>query len=86
MRFKNLLPPTAAKDSLDGDLFFVISLREITKNKSPSKCYLARSAEKILFTQPHSFNKSIKQNGEITILSIKIHTTGIPRIGSFKSF
>ncbi|MEY4135153.1 MAG: hypothetical protein RL386_1503 [Bacteroidota bacterium] len=46
------MPPAAAKFSLDGDLFFMISLREIIKNKSPSKYYLAQSAMKRLFTQP----------------------------------
>jgi len=48
------LPPSAAEFSLDGDLFFMISLREIMKNKSPSKYYLARSAKKNLFTQPQT--------------------------------
>ena len=51
---KSLLPPSAAEYSLDRDLFFMISLREITKNKSLSKYYLARSAKKILFIQPLS--------------------------------
>jgi len=46
------LPPAAAEFSLDGDLFFMISLREIMKNKSPSKYYLAQSAEKRLLAQP----------------------------------
>ena len=48
------MPPSAAEFSLDGDLFFMISLREIMKNKSPSKDYLARSAKKNLFTQPQN--------------------------------
>jgi len=49
---KRFLPPSAAEFSLDGDLFFMISRSEIMKNKSTSKYYLARSAEKNLFTQP----------------------------------
>ena len=48
---KRFLPPTAAEFSLDGDLFFMISRSEIMKNKSPSKYYLTRSANKNLFTQ-----------------------------------
>ena len=51
---KRFLPLTAAEFSLDGDLFFMISRSEIIKNKSPSKYYLARSAKKNLFSQPHN--------------------------------
>jgi hypothetical protein len=50
------LPPAAAKFSLDGDIFFLISQSEIRKKMSPSKFNLARSAEKILFTQPPQKN------------------------------
>jgi len=49
---KSILPPAAAKFSLDGDIFFLISQSEIRKKMSPSKFNLARSAEKRLFTQP----------------------------------
>jgi hypothetical protein len=41
---KRLLPPAAAKDSLDGDIIFLISLREIRKTMSPSKYNLAHRA------------------------------------------
>jgi hypothetical protein len=37
------------------DVFFMILLRKIMKNTSVSNFNLARSAEKILFTQPHIF-------------------------------
>jgi hypothetical protein len=49
---ESLLPPSAAKYSLDGDIFFVILLRKIRKKMSLSEYNLARSAMKRLFTQP----------------------------------
>ena len=49
---KSLLPPAAAKYSLDRDIFFLILLRKIRKKMSPSKFNLVRSANKNLFTQP----------------------------------
>jgi len=48
------LPPAAAEFSLDGDLFFMISLSEIMKNKSPSKENSAAEGGKNLFTQPNN--------------------------------
>ena len=53
---KRFLPPSAAEFSLDGDLFFMISLREIMKNKSPSKYYLAISTKNNLFTKSLCFS------------------------------
>jgi len=41
-----------SKHNLDGDIFFLISLREIRKKMSPSKENFAAAGGKILFTQP----------------------------------
>jgi hypothetical protein len=49
---KRFLPPSAAEFSFETDVFFMILLRKIMKNTSVSNFNLARSAEKILFTQP----------------------------------
>jgi hypothetical protein len=49
---KSILPPSAAKFYFETDLFFMILLRKIMKNKSVSNFNLVRSAVKILFTQP----------------------------------
>jgi len=48
------MPPSAAKDSLDGDIFLLILQSKIRKKMSPSQDNLARSAKKNLFTQPLS--------------------------------
>ena len=42
----NILPPAAAKYSLDRDVFFLILLRKIRKKMSLSKYNLAKSAMK----------------------------------------
>jgi hypothetical protein len=51
---KGVLPPAAAKHSLDGDIFFLLLLRKSRKKMSPSKYNLAISAMKFLFTQPQN--------------------------------
>ena len=43
-----------AKLYSDGDIFFVILRRKITKKMSPSKEYFAAAGGKILFTQPQT--------------------------------
>ncbi|MEY4134506.1 MAG: hypothetical protein RL386_856 [Bacteroidota bacterium] len=48
---KGLLPPSAAEHSFVRHVIFTISLREIVKMTCLTKYNLARSAEKILFTQ-----------------------------------
>ena len=45
---KSLFSALRAKEYLDGDLFFMISLREIMKNKSPSKENFAAAGGKII--------------------------------------
>ena len=50
---KSLLPPAAAEYCFERHIVFEISLREISKTMCLSKYNLARSAIKILFTQPY---------------------------------
>ena len=52
---KSISPPQAAKDSLDGDIFFLILRSKIKKKMSPSKYNMARSAIKRLLTQPQDY-------------------------------
>jgi hypothetical protein len=49
---KRFLPPTAAEYSSERHVILTISLREIVRMTCLSKHNLARSAVKILFTQP----------------------------------
>jgi len=49
---KSISPPSAAKYSLDGDIFFLILLRKIRKKMSPSKEYFAAEGGKRQFTLP----------------------------------
>jgi hypothetical protein len=49
---KRFSPPSAAKYSLDEDIFFLILRSKIRKKMSSSKFNLARSTKKNLFTQP----------------------------------
>ena len=73
-------PPAAAKDSLYGDIFFLILLRKIKKKMSPYKDNLARSAEKILFTQPCALNRDSLLEQSFDILHKTIHAGGIRTI------
>ena len=57
----NLLPPAAAKDYFDEDIFFLILLRKIRKKMSSSKYNLARSAIKTFLYNPHPKNISLLQ-------------------------
>jgi hypothetical protein len=50
---KRFLPPAAAKFYIETELDSLILLRKINESSSVSNYYLARSAEKILFTQAH---------------------------------
>ena len=58
---KSLLPPSAAEYYFERHMIFEISLREISKIMCLSKDNLARSAVKILFTQPQNMG-FVKRN------------------------
>jgi hypothetical protein len=57
---KSLLPPSAAEHFFVRHVIFTISLCEIVKMTCLTKYNLARSAEKILFTQPRTPNKILR--------------------------
>ena len=62
---KSLLPPTAAEYSFERHMIFMISQSEIMKIMCLSKYNLARSAMKILFTQPLEKEYSAAVGGKI---------------------
>ena len=57
---KSLSPPAAAKYYFVRHIIFLISLREIRKMMCLTKHNSARSAMKRLFTQPQTFNTTLK--------------------------